>query len=489
MLHLHNMKRLAILSALLLALLSAACGGKSSDNEHDEFDEFLTDIDSMEIVEPVYLYGIDTTPYIVSKDSVRKGDTAGGILNRYGISARKVANLERKADTVFSLNKIRADRTFTTFIRTEDDSTGTREILDHMVYQISNTEYAIFSFVGDSVHVTREKLPVRIERKCVTAEITSSLWGAIMKAKLPYALADEFEDIFKWSIDFFGIREGDSFSIIFDEKFVDSTSVGIGRIYGARFNKGKKTIYAIPYADANGRLTYWDYDGTSMKKQMLQAPLKYTRISSKFTYRRLHPVKRVYRPHTGVDYAAPMGTPVHTVADGVVVKAGWGGGGGNTVYIEHAGGLKTGYLHLKSFASGIKVGARVTQGQTIGYVGSTGTSTGPHLDYRIWQNGKPVDPLQVTQQPTEPISKKHRAGFEQVRDRLIAEMDGKAEEADIVTDDDIYRREKKKVEVADSTKSAAAEPAAQEQKPAEQKATTATASKSTKSTKTTTAKK
>lgn len=494
------MKRLAILSALLLALLSAACGGKSSDNEHDEFDEFLTDIDSMEIVEPVYLYGIDTTPYIVSKDSVRKGDTAGGILNRYGISARKVANLERKADTVFSLKKIRADRTFTTFIRTEDDSTGTREILDHMVYQISNTEYAIFSFVGDSVHVTREKLPVRIERKCVTAEITSSLWGAIMKAKLPYALADEFEDIFKWSIDFFGIREGDSFSIIFDEKFVDSTSVGIGRIYGARFNKGKKTIYAIPYADANGRLTYWDYDGTSMKKQMLQAPLKYTRISSKFTYKRLHPVKRVYRPHTGVDYAAPMGTPVHTVADGVVVKAGWGGGGGNTVYIEHAGGLKTGYLHLKSFASGIKVGARVTQGQTIGYVGSTGTSTGPHLDYRIWQNGKPVDPLQVTQQPTEPISKKHRAGFELVRDRLISEMDGTSAPEDIVTDDDIYRREKKKVEVTDSTKTEAPQPAAEAEKPTEKKAekpaekpaekkATTTKTTTAKSTKSTTAKK
>ena len=308
-----------------------------------------------------------------------------------------------------------------------------------------------------------------------------------MKAKLPYALADEVEDLFKWSVDFFGIQEGDSFAVIFDEKMVDSTSVGIGRIYGSRFQKGKKTFYAIPYADANGRLTYWDYDGTSMKKQMLQAPLKYTRISSKFTYKRLHPVHRVYRPHTGVDYAAPAGTPVHTVADGTVVKAGWGGGGGNTVYIQHAGGLKTGYLHLKSFAKGIKVGAKVTQGQTIGYVGSTGTSTGPHLDYRIWQNGKPVDPLQVTQQPTEPISKKHRAGFEQVRDRLIAEMDGKAEEADIVTDDDIYRREKKKVEVADTTKSAVAEPAAEEQKPAEQKA--ATASKSTKSTKTTTAKK
>ena len=438
-LHLPIMKRLALLSTLLVALLWAACGGRSSDNEMEGFIE----VDSTELAEPIFLYGIDTTPYIVEDDSVRKGDTAGGILGRYGISARKIANLESKSEEIFPLRKIRADRTFTTFVRTEDDSTGTREILDYMVYHISNTEYAIFAFVGDSVHVTREQMPIRLERKRVTAEITSSLWGAIMSADLPYALADEFEDIFKWSVDFFGIQEGDSFSIIFDEKFVDTTSVGIGRIYGARFNMGKKTIYAIPYADPNGKLAYWDYDGTSLKKQMLQAPLKYTRISSKFTYSRLHPVYRVYRPHTGVDYSAPMGTPVHSVADGVVTKAGWGGGGGNTIYIEHAGGLKTGYLHLKSFANGIKVGTRVSQGQTIGYVGSTGTSTGPHLDYRIWQNGKPIDPLKVTQQPSEPISKQHRDGFELVRERIIAEMDGTSAPQDIVTDDDIFRREKK----------------------------------------------
>ena len=465
------MKRLALLSTLLLALLWVACGGKTSDNEHDDFVGFIEESDSTEVAEPVFLYGIDTTPYIVGTDSVRKGDTAGAILNRYGISARKVANLERKADTVFKLSKIRADRTFTTFVRTEEvDSVSTREVLDYLVYNIDNTEYTILSFVGDSVHIVREKLPVHIERRCVTAEITSSLWGAIMKAKLPYALADEVEDLFKWSVDFFGIQEGDSFSVIFDEKMVEDKSVGIGRVYGARFKKGKKTFYAIPYADANGRLKYWDYDGRTMKKQMLQAPLKYTRISSKFTYKRLHPVYRVYRPHTGVDYSAPMGTPVHTVADGTVVKAGWGGGGGNTIYIEHAGGLKTGYLHLKSFAKGIKVGAKVVQGQTIGYVGSTGTSTGPHLDYRIWQNGKPIDPLQVTEQPSEPIAKQHRAGFEKIRERLIAEMDGTIEPDDIVTEEDIYRREKKKkVEPADTTKKEAAAPVAQPA-PAEKKA-------------------
>ena len=286
------MRRLTILSTLLLALLAAACGGKSSDNDK-EMEGFVEGADSTEVVEPVYLYGIDTTPYIVSNDSVRKGDTAGAILNRYGVSSRKVYTLEQKADSVFPLRKIRDDRMYTTFIRTEEDSTGIREILDYMVYHISSTEYATFAFVGDSVSVTRSAVPVRIERRCTNAEITSSLWGAIMKADLPYALADEFEDIFQWTVDFFGIQEGDSFTIIFDEKFVDTTSVGIGRIYGARFNTGKKTIYAIPFANEHGKIAYWDYEGTSMKKQMLKAPLKYTRISSKFTYKRLHPVHRV----------------------------------------------------------------------------------------------------------------------------------------------------------------------------------------------------
>ncbi|MEE1168808.1 MAG: peptidoglycan DD-metalloendopeptidase family protein, partial [Alistipes sp.] len=263
-----------------------------------------------------------------------------------------------------------------------------------------------------------------------------------MKHNMPYALADEVEEIYQWSIDFFGIQEGDRFAVIYDEKFTDTTSVGIGRIYGASFTSGNKTIYAIPYVNENGRIAYWDADGASLKKQMLKAPLKYTRISSKFTHKRLHPVHRVYRPHLGVDYAAPSGTPVHSVADGTVIKAGWGGGGGNTIYIKHSGGLQTGYLHLKSFAKGIKVGSKVSQGQLIGYVGSTGTSTGPHLDYRIWQNGTPIDPLKVTQQPQEPIAKKYFSDFERVRDLVISELQGKGSETSRVTEDDIFRRPK-----------------------------------------------
>ena len=421
----------------MIAMLSMACGGGSSDNETNDIDA-----DSVAVVEPEYLYGIDITSYNVENGSINSGETVGGILGRHGVSARKVDILDKKAKEVFPLSQIRADQNYTTFKRTVEDSTGSYEVLDYFVYHKSRTDYVTFAFVGDSVHIEVNEVPIRLERKCARAEITSSLWGAIMKHDMPYALADEVEEIYQWSIDFFGIQQGDSFAVIYDEKFADTTSVGIGRIYGASFTTGNKTIYAIPFVNENGKVTYWDYDGASLKKQMLKAPLKYSRISSKFTHKRLHPVHRVYRPHLGVDYAAPMGTPVHSVADGTVIKAGWGGGGGNTIYIKHSGGLQTGYLHLKSFAKGIKVGARVSQGQLIGYVGSTGTSTGPHLDYRIWQNGTPIDPLKVTQQPQDPIAKKHRAAFELVRDRVIAELEGTAAEDDHITEDDIYNRVK-----------------------------------------------
>ena len=436
-------------------MLCVACGGGTSENaDEGEFGDFdgYEYVDSLEVVEPIYQYGIDITQYTTETTTIQPGETVGKILSRYGIYAGKVSRLESKAKDVFPLKKIKAGATYTTFIRTVSDSLGERDVLEYVVFPTSKTKFAKMSFIGDSVHIIKDSLPITIKRQCARAEIKSSLWGAIMAENMPYALADEVEDIFKWSVDFFGVQEGDSFAVIYDEKFTnDTVSAGIGRIYGAYFKKGKKTIYAIPYADENGRLTYWDYDGTTMKKQMLQAPLKYTRISSKFTHKRLHPVYRVYRPHLGVDYAAPMGTPVHTVADGTVIKAGWGGGGGNTIYIKHAGGLQTGYLHLKSFAKGIKVGAKVTQGQTIGYVGSTGTSTGPHLDYRIWQNGTPIDPLKVTQQPQEPMNKKYRADFELIRDRIISELEGTAPDGDRVTEDELFRRKPAAKPVADST--------------------------------------
>lgn len=413
---------------LVLLLGATSCSWFEGDNDN-------TTSDAEAAKEPTLLYDIDIEGYTITSDTVRTGETVGSILGRRGISASTVDRLDKLAREVYPLRQIRADNAYTTFMRHVVDSLGERDVLDYLVYHRNIADYVVFGFVDGQVSIRCGSRPIELVRKRCSATISSSLWGAIMEQGLPYALAAELEDIYQWTVDFFGIQSGDTFTVIYDEKYVGDSSVGIGRIWGAEFKHGGKSYFAIPYAQEEGKLRYWEDTGESLRKQMLKAPLKYSRISSKFTYKRLHPVHRVYRPHTGVDYAAPAGTPVYSVADGTVIFRGWGGGGGNTIKIKHAGGLQTGYLHLKSFAKSIAVGSRVSQGQLIGYVGSTGTSTGPHLDYRVWKNGTPIDPLKIPQEPAEPISDAHRTRFEVVRNMVLNELQGMAHADELVTEE------------------------------------------------------
>ena len=394
-------------------------------------------------VKKTILYGIEADDYQLKKDTIKLGQTLGKVLGQYGISAQRVDQLDKAAKEIFPLKQIRADRPYILFLRKDSLNLGK---LDYFVYEKDVVEYVVFDFTQDSIAITKGEKPVTIKRQKRSSTIESSLWGAIMRDSLPYSLAAEMEEIYQWTVDFFGIQKGDNFTVIYDEKLIDSTHVGIGRIWGAKFNHAGKEVYAIPFKQGD-KIQYWEYDGASLRKQLLKAPLKFSRISSGFSYSRLHPVHRVYRAHTGVDYAAPKGTPVRAVADGVVTFKGWGGGGGNTLKIKHAGNLVTGYLHLSKFAAGINKGSRVSQGQLIGYVGSTGTSTGPHLDYRIWKNGTPINPQKVPQEPAEPIKKENKAAFEQIRDRIVAELNGTATPDMIVTQLDSLA-----VAVADSTK-------------------------------------
>ena len=380
-------------------------------------------------VKKTILYGIEADDYQLKKDTIKLGQTLGKVLGQYGISAQRVDQLDKAAKEIFPLKQIRADRPYILFLRKDSLNLGK---LDYFVYEKDVVEYVVFDFTQDSIAITKGEKPVTIKRQKRSSTIESSLWGAIMRDSLPYSLAAEMEEIYQWTVDFFGIQKGDNFTVIYDEKLIDSTHVGIGRIWGAKFNHAGKEVYAIPFKQGD-KIQYWEYDGASLRKQLLKAPLKFSRIRSGFSYSRLHPVHRVYRAHTGVDYAAPKGTPVRAVADGVVTFKGWGGGGGNTLKIKHAGNLVTGYLHLSKFAAGINKGSRVSQGQLIGYVGSTGTSTGPHLDYRIWKNGTPINPLKVPQEPAEPIKKENMAAFEILRERIVAELNGTATPDMIVT--------------------------------------------------------
>ena len=381
------------------------------------------------------VYGINADNYRTETGEVGSGETLGKILNGYGVSALTVDRLDKASKEIFPLRNIRAGHKYTVFIH--EDSLYAPH-LDYLVYERNMSQYVVFGFHEDSVSVQTGEKEFTVRRTKKSATINSSLWGAIMEEHLPYALAAEMEDIYQWTVDFFGIQKGDAFTVVYDERIIDTTAVGIGRVWGAKFTHAGKDYYAIPFRQ-NNRIQYWDVSGGSLRKQLLKAPLKYSRISSRFSNARLHPIYKVYRPHHGVDYAAPKGTPVRAVADGVVTFKGWGGGGGNTLKIKHPGNMMSGYLHLSRFAKGIAQGSRVSQGQLIGYVGSTGASTGPHLDFRLWRNGKPIDPLKAPSEPAEPIAAQNRAAFEFVRDRIVAELDGEVSDSLRITQLDSIR--------------------------------------------------
>lgn len=238
------------------------------------------------------VYGINADNYRTETGEVGSGETLGKILNGYGVSALTVDRLDKASKEIFPLRNIRAGHKYTVFIH--EDSLYAPH-LDYLVYERNMSQYVVFGFHEDSVSVQTGEKEFTVRRTKKSATINSSLWGAIMEEHLPYALAAEMEDIYQWTVDFFGIQKGDNFTVIYDERFIDdSISAGIGRIWGAKFCQGGKEYYAIPFRQG-GKIQYWEYDGGSLRKQMLKAPLKYTRISSKFTYARKHPIYKVYR--------------------------------------------------------------------------------------------------------------------------------------------------------------------------------------------------
>ncbi len=377
-------------------------------------------IEQEQLVEPNLLFDIEVDNYTTEQGTIKSGQTLSVIFGQYGLSALATHNIEKAAEPVFKLNNIRAGKPYTVFL----SSDSTRRLC-HFVYEKDLTEYITFSFENDTIVVSKGEKNVTIERRVGSGVIESSLWNSMVAQDMPPALAMELSDVFAWSVDFFGIQEGDSYNVIYDEKYVDTTRIGTGTIYGAWFEHMGKRYYAIPFAQG-GKVTYWDEQGNSLRKQFLKAPLKYSRISSKFSNARMHPVLKIVRPHHGVDYAAPSGTPVYAVADGTIIYCGWASGGGNTIKIKHVRQMQTTYMHLKGFAKGISNGKRVSQGDLIGYVGSTGLSTGPHLDFRLHIAGKPIDPLKAPSEPTEPISTANREAFDAIKERIIAELEGRA---------------------------------------------------------------
>lgn len=256
--------------------------------------------------------------------------------------------------------------------------------------------------------------------RSLQGEIKSSLWESMIDKCENPELILKFAEVFEWEIDFLTEpQNGDSFRLIFEEYDKDGEFVKYGDILAAEYKAGNQLYQAVLYQSPDGRKDYFDPSGKSVRKAFLKSPLNYRRISSRFSFSRFHPILKRYRPHLGVDYAAPSGTPVVASGDGVVIFAGWKGGLGKVVEIRHPNGFVTSYGHLSGIAKGIRTGVRVGQKDLIGYVGSTGLSTGPHLDYRVKANGRFVNPLRMIAPPSQPVRPEYMADFEAHRDNLL----------------------------------------------------------------------
>jgi murein DD-endopeptidase MepM/ murein hydrolase activator NlpD len=262
-----------------------------------------------------------------------------------------------------------------------------------------------FVAAPEGISVARVDRPIVSEVVRLEGVVDSSLFAAMDVAGGDPELAVQVAQIYQWDIDFFrDLRKGDTFVVIVDRQTVEGDFYAWGTIFASRFVNESRILDAVAYPDDEGRLGYYDLEGRPLRKQFLRSPLKFSRVTSRFSMNRFHPVLRRRMPHYGVDYGAPVGTPAHVTADGTVTFAGRNGGGGNMVRVSHANGYETNYLHLSRFGRGIRRGARVRQGQVVGYVGSTGLSTGPHLDYRVTLNGKWINPLAISSPPVKPLS-------------------------------------------------------------------------------------
>ena len=359
--------------------------------------------------EPVrYEWGLPIDSFRVDTGVVKNGETLGGILGRMGATRQQLAAVGQMPRSEFDVRSIRPDKMYYGLFQT--DTAGV-EHLCYWVYIASERDTKVLHLT-DSVHVEHQQKPIRYESRSAVVGIESSLWNDMKRNDLPTDLALELSEIYAWTIDFFGLQKGDSVRVYFDEMYIDDNSIGIGQIYAANFYHARKWQEAF-YFEAGPLHTYFDGDGKSLRKSFLKAPLNYKRISSHFSYARKHPVYKIVRPHTGVDYAAPTGTPVVSIGDGVVIEKAYKGQAGNMVKIKHNATYTTAYLHLSKYGN-ISVGSHVNQGQVIGYVGATGAATGPHLDFRVWKNGTPIDPLKLESPPADPVPNKYRAEFDSI---------------------------------------------------------------------------
>jgi murein DD-endopeptidase MepM/ murein hydrolase activator NlpD len=344
-------------------------------------------------------FGYNLNEFHVIRDTVQRGDSFGAILEKQGLYYPQIYNINQAAKQAYNFRKIQIGKPYTLLCR--KDSLQTPEVF---VYQPNAIDYVIVK-LQDSLWAEKRQKEVRLVEREASGVIWSSLSETLDAQGVSPLVAYDLSDIYAWTIDFFRLEKGDRFKIVFTEKYVsDSIFVGHNRIHAAYFKHRGKPLYAIEFESdsVRGISEYFDQHGKNLRRAFLQAPVQYSRISSRYNLRRKIAYYGKIRPHYGTDFAAPVGTPIRATAAGIVTKSSYGRGNGNYVTIRHNSTYSTQYLHMKK--RGVKVGQRVQQGDFIGTVGMTGYTSGPHVCYRFWKNGKQVDPFKTKLPEAKPIS-------------------------------------------------------------------------------------
>lgn len=401
----------AAVSAVSL-LAGCTCSNRSGQTQTAGSEETEVEVNRL---------GFDPDTLAAYEGKIRRNEFFSNLLMRLGMRAQDSHLLSEACDSVFDVRKFRSGNRFEAYYSGPQDSSLNSvpddAVLEYLVYERDAMSDLVVRCRPPFSAWVSEK-PVEVTRKYAEVTIRRSLWEDMLDAGVSPLLILNLSDIYAWTVDFFALQKEDSFKVLYDEKTCDGKVIAVDTVRYAVFSHGGEEFPAIMFNQGDGGNIYWNDRGESMRKAFLKAPLQYSRISSGFSYARRHPITRRVQPHTGVDYAAPAGTPVMSIGDGKVTSAKNEGAGGNTIRIRHNSVYSTAYLHLSRFAPGIRAGAMVHQGDVIGYVGSTGRSTGPHLDFRVWKNGSPINPLKMESPPAEPLDEENMPAFKALVDSL-----------------------------------------------------------------------
>jgi len=394
-----------------------SCQNTNNESVSNEINKTIEDSTSInEKQESIYGFTKDEIDLV--EGTIKPNENLSEILSNYNIDWPTINKAVEKSNGVFNIRNIQTKKHYE--VLCDKDSAHTAKCF---VYHPNRIEYVKFNF-EDSVSVTKEAYPVDTVERVISGVIESSLYEAVLASNSSLVLAGMLSDVYAWQIDFFGLQKGDRFTVLYQELQVENEVVDIHAILAAEFIHSDETFDAFLFGVADSTKSYYDAEGASMRKSFLKAPLKFSRVSSKFSYSRLHPVLKYRRPHLGVDYAAPRGTPVVALGDGKIIKKAYSGGAGHMIKIKHNGTYTTGYLHLQKYAKGLHVGQYVKQGEIIAYVGSTGLSTGPHLDFRVWKDGKNVDPLKLKPPAAKSLEPELKPAFEIKKEEYLSKLKG-----------------------------------------------------------------